>query len=129
VFSSLLGVWQAVPYFFADCWLHMWPGRDGAAAGSRKQVDERAAPYRYYLLLLAGVPMIGLFWSFRDVQKLYTVTGALFFPLLALILLIFNSRTDWVGARFRNRPLTIGALAVFIAFFSWLAVAYTGAAS
>jgi Mn2+/Fe2+ NRAMP family transporter len=129
VFSSLLGVWQAVPYFFADCWLHMRPGVDGGAVGSRKQVDERAAPYRVYLLLLAGVPMIGLFWSFREVQKLYTVTGASFFPLLALILLIFNSRTDWVGERFRNRPLTMVALTVFIAFFSWLAVAYTGAAS
>jgi Mn2+/Fe2+ NRAMP family transporter len=129
VFSSLLGVWQAVPYLFADCWSHMRSGADSSSVSSPTMVDERAAPYRVYLLLLAGVPMIGLFWSFREIQKLYTVTGATFFPLLALILLIFNSRSDWVGERLKNKPATIVALAVFVAFFSWLAVAYTGAAS
>jgi hypothetical protein len=129
VFSSLLGVWQAVPYLFADCWAHMRPGADGSSMGTPKVVDERAAPYRVYLLLLAGVPMIGLFWSFREMQKLYTVTGAIFFPLLALILLIFNGRSEWVGEQLKNQPATIVALAIFIAFFSWLAVTYSGAAS
>jgi hypothetical protein len=128
VFSSLLGVWQGVPFFFADCWAHMRHSGEGPV-GSRQLVDERAAPYRGYLLLLAIVPMIGLLWSFREVQMLYTVTGAMFVPVLALVLLIFNSRADWVGSELKNRPVTMVALAVFLAFFSWLAIAYTGAAS
>jgi len=118
VFSSLLGVWQAAPYLFADCWrlLH-------APRGAPVAVDMRAAPYRVFLVVLALVPMIGLFSSFREVQKLYTVIGAYVFPLLALALLLFNGRSAWVGERFRNRPLTMVALAGVLVFFTWLAVA------
>ena len=46
--------------------------------------------------------------------------GAWLFPVLALTLLIFNGRTVWVGARFVNRPLTVLALVVVLAFFSYL---------
>jgi hypothetical protein len=68
------------------------------------------------------VPMIGLFFSFREVQKFYTVIGAYVFPLLALALLVLNGRASWVGA-FKNRPLTVIALAAVLTFFTWLAVA------
>ncbi len=118
VLSSLLGVWQCVPYLFADCWRLL---RHRDAAGMPEEVDTRSMPYRSYLVLIALVPMIGLFWSFRDVQMLYTVTGALFFPVLALVLLIFNGRSSWVGSRFRNRPLTIVTLVAVLLFFTWLA--------
>jgi Mn2+/Fe2+ NRAMP family transporter len=120
VFSSLLGVWQSVPYLFADCWGLV---RERAEHESPRAliVDTRALPYRFYLLLLAFVPMIGLFWGFQQVQKLYTVTGALFFPFLALALLILNGRSDWVGTRFKNRPATAAVLIAVLAFFSSLA--------
>ncbi len=118
VFSSLLGVWQAVPYLFADCW-RLIQGRDPVS--SRDTIDTRSAPYRGYLVLLALVPMLGLFFSFRDVQLIYTVVGALFFPVLALGLLVFNGRARWVG-KYRNRPLAIVALTSALAFFSWMAV-------
>jgi hypothetical protein len=59
------------------------------------------------------------------VQKLYTVTGALFFPLLALALLVFNGRAAWVGERFRNRPATVIVLLAFLAFFTWIALSST----
>jgi hypothetical protein len=117
VFSSLLGVWQAVPYLFADCWRLLRGRRDGVMSDA---VDTRARPYRIYLVLLAVVPMLGLFASFREVQKFYTVIGAVFFPLLALAVLVFNSRTSWVGERFTNRPVTIVALVSVLIFFSWL---------
>ncbi|HET6630483.1 MAG TPA: Nramp family divalent metal transporter [Woeseiaceae bacterium] len=119
VFSSLLGVWQAVPYLFADCWnlLREWPAADGA----RSAVDTRGRPYRIYLVLLALVPMLGLFFSFREIQKFYTVIGAWFFPLLVLVLLVLNGRAAWVGERHRNRPLTTAVLVAVLAFFSWLA--------
>ena len=115
VFSSLLGVWQAAPYLFADCWRL-------AVRRSDVPVSTSARPYRAFLIVLALVPMLGLFASFREVQKLYTVIGAYIFPTLALVLIVFNSRSAWVG-RFKNRPVTISALAGVLAFFTWLAVA------
>jgi Mn2+/Fe2+ NRAMP family transporter len=121
VFSSMLGVWQSAPYLFADCWRLIRDPHAGPVA-----IDRQAAPYRGFLVVLALVPMIGLFFSFREVQKFYTVIGAYVFPLLALTLLIFNGRPSWVGERFKNRPLTAVALVAVLAFFSVLAVANIG---
>jgi len=115
VFSSLLGVWQATPYLFAECW-RLGVRRDG------KPVDTSAPTYRWFLLVLAIVPMIGLFASFREVQKLYTFIGAYIFPALAVVLIVFNSRGAWVGQRFKNHPVTIGILAGVLAFFTWMAL-------
>jgi hypothetical protein len=115
VFSSLLGVWQATPYLFAECW------RLGVRRDARP-VDTSAPPYRWFLLVMAIVPMIGLFASFREVQKLYTFIGAYIFPTLALVLIVFNSRTAWVGPRFKNHPATIVVLAGVLVFFTWLAL-------
>lgn len=111
VFSSTLGVWQGVPYLFADYVGNL--GRRGGAV-----VDSRGWAYRSYLLYLALPPMILLtldrpIW----VIQVYTVTGALFMPLLAASLLWLNSRPTLVGAR-RNRslatPLLVGALLLFV---------------
>jgi Natural resistance-associated macrophage protein-like len=116
VFSSLLGVWQCIPYLFADCW-GLLENREREALA---RVDTRSVPYRFYLILIATVPMLGLFSSFREVQLLYTVTGALLFPFLALALLVFNGQSAWVGRDFSNRPLTIIALVAVLVFFSWM---------
>lgn len=120
VFSSLLGVWQAVPYLFADLWQMLRPGRP-ASSQRLAPVDTRSVPYRAYLVAIATVPMAGLFLSFREVQKVYAVAGAWFIPALALALLILNGRTRWVGERFRNRPATALVLVLVLALFSWLA--------
>jgi len=118
VFSSLLGVWQSVPYLFADCWSLIKERFDPDAP---IKVDTSGVPYRAFLIVLGTVPMVGLFWGFQQVQKLYTVTGALFFPFLALALLIWNGRSDWVGVQFKNRPITSVALIGVLLFFSSLA--------
>lgn len=122
VFSSLLGVWQAVPYLFADCWQLLRNETHSTVERSeaRETVDTRSRPYRVYLLMLATIPMIGLFASFREVQKLYTFIGALFFPLLALALLVANGR--WVQSAYRNKPATVGALIGVLALFAWIAI-------
>jgi hypothetical protein len=65
--------------------------------------------------------MAGLFASFRDVQRLYTFIGAYIFPTLAIVLLVFNSRSAWVGA-LKNRPATMVVLAGVLVFFTWLAI-------
>jgi Mn2+/Fe2+ NRAMP family transporter len=118
VFSSLLGVWQAAPYLFADSWRLLTTER-----GAPVTVDTKARSYRGFLLVLAFVPMIGLFLSFREVQKIYTVIGAYIFPTLALTLLIMNGRAAWVGAQLKNRWWTVIALAGVLAFFTLLALA------
>ena len=119
VFSSLLGVWQSVPYLFADCWRLT---RARIEPGVAPAVNTSSVPYRAYLLIIGTIPMVGLFWGFQQVQKVYTVTGALFFPVLALALLILNGRADWIGAEFKNRPATAATLAGVLVFFSWLAI-------
>ncbi|HEX7236837.1 MAG TPA: Nramp family divalent metal transporter [Gammaproteobacteria bacterium] len=115
VFSSLLGVWQATPYLFAECW-RLGVRRDP------KPVDTSSPTYRRFLLVLAFVPMVGLFGSFREVQKIYTFIGAYIFPTLALVLIVFNTRAAWVGQRFKNHPVTIAVLAGVLVFFTWLAI-------
>ncbi len=120
VFSSLLGVWQAVPYLFADTWQLV--RRPPDTTGKSLQVaaiDTRSRPYRGYLVALAIVPMVGLLASFQEIQKIYAIVGASIIPLLALILLIFNGRADWVGREARNSVLTSVVLVAALAFFIW----------
>ena len=50
--------------------------------------------------------MVGLFFSFTQVQKVYAIFGAMFMPLLALALLFLNNRPHWVTAKMRNRRIT-----------------------
>lgn len=115
VFSSLLGVWQAVPYLFADLWRLLRLPKGGPAP----PVDTQSWPYRAYLWCLATIPMLGLFHEFKTVQKIYAIVGAMFIPLLAVVLLLLNGRTAWVGERCRNGWPTVLALVIAIAFFAW----------
>ena len=126
VFSSLLGVWQAVPYLFADTWslVRTQPLAEGTAP-PRGSIDTRSLPYRAYLVALATLPTLGLFWSFQNVQQLYALIGALIIPALALVLLILNGRSKWVGAGFKNSRLTTVVLLAILAFFIWIAVTTT----
>ena len=41
--------------------------------------------------------MIGLMYSFKSVQLFYAIIGAMFMPMLALVLLLLNSQSRWVG--------------------------------
>ena len=122
LFSSLLGVWQSVPYVFADFCNLVRRRADPAAAGTHVEVDTRSRPYRGYLLAIALVPMVGLFFSFTQVQKAYAIFGAMFMPLLAAALLVLNTRRRWVGDKMRNRPVTNVFLALTIGLFLTAAV-------
>ena len=114
IFSSLLGVWQSVPYIFADFWgLIQGKDRDPTYA---TEVDTKSLPYRGYLFAIAIVPMVGLFFGFKQVQKVYAIFGAMFMPFLAVVLLILNGRSVWVGPH-RNRVITVIVLVVILAIF------------
>lgn len=121
VFSSLLGVWQAVPYLFADFW-HLQSQHKALVPDRFEpyQVNTRGRAYRGYLLALALVPLLGLGYDFQMVQKAYSVFGALVMPMVALTLLLLNGREAWVGKSLRNRWWTSLALVVILGFFAWV---------
>ncbi len=115
MFTSLLGVWQSVPYMFADYWRIT---RGAKTAGEENSaVDIRSRPYRIYLFVIAFVPMLGLLYNFELVQKLNAIYGALVMPMLALVLMLLNGRGTWVGEQMKNRPITTLFLAGVLLFF------------
>lgn len=119
VFSSLLGVWQSVPYMFAD---FLALRREGGRGDLEKIDFTRSLPYRFYLLVLTFVPLPLLWLPVERAQLTYAILGSFFMPLLALTLLLMNNRTRWVGKRFRNGWAANVALVVTLLFFSYAAL-------
>lgn len=121
VFSSLLGVWQAIPYLFAD-FCNLQSNRKSLSPDKFEpyQVNTRGKAYRGYLVALAFVPLLGLGYDFQIVQKAYSVFGALVMPMVALTLLLLNGRAAWVGQSLRNRWWTSLTLIIIIGFFAWV---------
>lgn len=105
VFSSLLGVWQSVPYVFAD-WLRLTP----RLPKRESEASTRSWAYRGYLLWLAIAPVLVMRGDFASIQKWYGIAGAFFVPLLAAALLFLCSRRE-MGA-FRSGPLATAALVI-----------------
>lgn len=115
VFTSTLGVWQGVPYLFAD-FLGIIRGR------GTEPVDTAGWTYRGYLLFLAVPPLVMVFFG-RPIWiiKFYTLTSGLFMPVLAATLLWLNSRQRLVGD-LRNGPLVTAALLAALVLFAAIAV-------
>ena len=109
VTSSLLGVWQAIPMLFTDA-------LRGACGLPRLDADElvKTTTSRIFLVLLAILPVIQAWQSFKEAQKVY---AAFFLPLLAIVLLVLNGRKRLVGKGYRNGPVTIGMLLLTLAIF------------
>ncbi len=109
IFSSLLGVWQAVPLIFAD----MVQGLKSKSIPLKSLPNTTA--YKVGLLVLATVPMLSLLMSFKEIQKLYSLVGAFFMPILALSLLWLNNK--YVSREFKNGLWLNSALVVVFLFF------------
>lgn len=109
VLTSTLGVWQGVPYLFADFIRGL--------KGTESEVDERSGTYRGYLLFLALPPMLFLFVD-RPVWiiKLYTITGGLFMPVLAASLLWLTTRGEHMGDLRTRRTGVMGLAAALVLF-------------
>ncbi len=117
VFSSLLGVWQSIPYLFADFMLI----RSGANANQRRDIDyTKTKAYRAFLIALAIVPLVMMNLSLQKVQIYYAVMAAMFMPFLAGTLLIMNNRTKWVGRQYKNGILTNALLILTLLFFGYI---------
>jgi Mn2+/Fe2+ NRAMP family transporter len=101
VFSSMLGVWQGVPYLFDD-FVQQYTHRPGRPV----TVNSRNWRYRGYLLYIAIPPML-LLLAGKPVWLViaYAVAGAFFMPLLAALLLYMNSQRAWVGS-LNNGPVS-----------------------
>jgi Mn2+/Fe2+ NRAMP family transporter len=113
IFTSLLGVWQSVPYLFADLW-----GMGRGAASSEPGVNTQGWAYQAYLYGIALVPIVGLVAvDFATMQKVNAVVGALFIPMLAAVLLLLNGRARWIGAAHKNSPATTAVLVGAVLFF------------
>jgi Mn2+/Fe2+ NRAMP family transporter len=119
VFSSLIGVWQGVPYLFAD-FVHIRrnvsPDRTGPIS------LERTREYRIYLLALTFLPLSLLWFRVQQVQLVYGIMGAFFMPFVAVTLVLLNNRTRLVGRDFKNSLIINLLLAATIALFTYVGV-------
>lgn len=139
VWSSMLGVWHGVPYLFANV-VGIYRKRGQAASSSievrsaqmplSKSLDgtrhddtspplTRTREYRGFLLCMALLPMLLLvFRAPVQVVRLYTLTGAMFMPLLAVLLLYLN-RPRWLGIHANGR-LMQASLGLCLVLFLYL---------
>jgi Mn2+/Fe2+ NRAMP family transporter len=124
VFSSLLGVWQSIPYLFTDFWMLATGAK---RPGRHEEVDAASRVYRGALFALAIVPVIGLVLvPFQAAQKTYAIVGALVIPALAAVLLILNNHPKRVSPELRNSWTTNAVLGIALLFFiyaGWLGIA------
>ncbi len=113
VFSSMLGVWQGVPYIFSD-FVEQYTRRPNAPS----RVNTRSFAYRGYLLYIAIPPMFLLHVVEEPVWMVifYSVAGAFFMPLLAGLLLYMNNRRDWVHGLRNGLPANILLLVSLLVF-------------
>jgi Mn2+/Fe2+ NRAMP family transporter len=93
VFASLLGVWQSVPYLYADFYgivSKMSPEQRVEA------VKVTSTPYRLALLFITLVPIPFAFTG-QPIQVviIYTIVSSLFVPFVAATLLYLNNRVKW----------------------------------
>ncbi len=130
VWSSMLGVWHGVPYLFANFVAQIrgqtpnsgelpagLENSDGVRGLSPNLV--RTPAYRGFLLYMALIPMVLLvFRAPVQVVRLYTIAGAMFIPLLAVLLLYLN-RPKWLGEQANGLVMQV-CLGLCLALFVYL---------
>jgi len=123
VATSLLGVWQGVPYMFGD-YVGLLRGATGEAL--ERSVSPRGRLYRGYVLFMTFPPMLLLLLE-RPVWLVvaYAVVGSLFMPFLAATLLVMNNRASALG-RLRNGVVANAGLVLSLGLFLYLAVVEIG---
>ena len=115
VFASLLGVWQSVPYLYADfygIYTKMPPD------ARREVVKVTSTPYRLGLLFVSLVPIPFAFTG-QPIQVviIYTIVSSLFVPFVAATLLYLNNRVKWNESVPHNSMLTNLLLVAILVLF------------
>jgi Mn2+/Fe2+ NRAMP family transporter len=89
VFASLLGIWQSLPYLFADYYGLM---RKLSRPERERLTSVTSTPYRIALLFVTIVPIP---FAFVDqpliIIRTFTIVGSLFIPFLAATLIYLNN--------------------------------------
>lgn len=117
-YTSLLGVWNGVPYLFADFVKTIRKKKEE----SNSFVSETEPAYRFYLFWLTFPPMI-LFYFGKPVELIiiYGALGALFMPFLAIsLLLLLNSNK--VESEHRNKLVPNLVLVGCLIMFGYLGI-------
>lgn len=116
VFSSMLGVWQGVPYLFSDfvSSTNKEKKQNGIFA---RVIQNKTMTYRLFLIFLAVFPLLLLFTN-KPVWIIvtYAVIGSFFMPFLAFSLLFLNNKKRLLAKLANNflvNALLILALIVF----------------
>lgn len=119
VATSLLGVWQGIPYMFAD-FVSLVKKTEGPA---REAIVAQTSPYYRGFLLFLAFPTMSMLLLKQPVSVVlvYTVIGALFMPFLAATLLYMNSKQAWIGS-LRNGWAANTAILLALALFAYLSV-------
>jgi Mn2+/Fe2+ NRAMP family transporter len=116
VFASLLGVWQSVPYLYADFWgifNKMSPD------ARREVVKVTSTPYRIALAFITLVPLPFAFTGQPiQVVVIYTIVSSLFVPFVAATLLYLNNRVNWTEAVPKNSMITNLLLIAILVLFA-----------
>ena len=121
-FSSLVGVFQGVPYLFADYISCIGIGsRTNEQRAS--QIGSGNKYYRLYLIYMA-FPCMMMLYVERPIWMvvMYAAVSSLFLPFLALTLLFMNSRVEWMGPANCNSPMTNLLLATAVILFLYLGI-------
>jgi Mn2+/Fe2+ NRAMP family transporter len=117
VFASLLGVWQSVPYLYADFYglIRKYPRAERA-----KITNVKSTPYRAALVFITLAPMPFAFTNQPlFIIKTYTIVGSLFIPFLAATLLYLNNfRIPAAGSVRKNSLLTNAVLTFALILFA-----------
>jgi Mn2+/Fe2+ NRAMP family transporter len=111
VFASLLGVWQSVPYLFADFYglIRRYPQ---TVRTSLTQVT--STPYRLALLFITLAPMPFAFMNQPlFIIRTYTIVGSLFIPFLAATLLYLNNRRIPKNSGVSRNSILVNAVLIF----------------
>jgi Mn2+/Fe2+ NRAMP family transporter len=116
VFASLLGVWQSVPYLYAD----FYGVLKKVPPTTRQQLTKvTSTPYRMALVFITLAPLPFAFTR-RPVAIIvaYTIVGSFFVPFLAATLLYLNNRVKWSAPIPHNHWTTNVVLVAVLALFA-----------
>jgi len=117
VSAALFGVWQSVPYLYADLY-GIYKKLPAEAREAATRVT--STPYRLALVYITLVPLPFAFMG-RPIAIIvtYTIVGSLFVPFLAGTLLYLNNRVKWQEPvphnHWATNLLLVGILALFVA--------------
>jgi len=121
VATSILGVWQGVPYMFGD-YVGLLRGAKGEAMA--RCTSPRGRLYRGYVLFMTFPPMLLLLLD-KPVWLVvaYAAIGSLFMPFLAVTLLVLNNRARDMGAM-KNGLWANAGLILSLLLFAYLAASH-----